>query len=1005
MVSMSVDQIVSLVESLYTAHSPDAVAELQNRLQILQKSEQGWEIAEMLLAQPSLNCQFIGALTYTVNLNLHSATLASSSSTITYATIMTKLLSHLRDVVREDPNLKSRMLIITKLLANLALIFTRTFQDWKDPLNSVVSYLTNQPETTLNSEILQTLHHKLIEILLLFSQITVEDITKKDASDVNRVELHRCIHEGFFATTQTIMAFAVERYEEALASTWLDCMSSWIQYISVAQLESTERYDASVMLSNLFKLLVDSKGEARVITVVTDIFDTNPGMMKQELNKTLESLLFGSWGIEYLNTHGHDHEAVNMFSRLVIRFLEGNLVSLSASLYDDQSNEKFEFLISLSSFPGTPIIDEMNSVDFVDFWSQMAECFVSDGEYFSLLLKNDESSMARLTDKSIALFSRVAQIYWQKVHIPDDVADFKEEFDSFRRDVADFFETIYSIVEFPLFDNLVKSIIEGLTTSSSLSDLEASLFLMNAVSANFSEHTISDDVLKSLVMVMDSDLLKVVQQSISFGQSLQYPILTTVQFLASIDYFYRHSVGVPYLSTILNFLFGCMLNSNQYSLVASKAISKICNECRQYLVDFIPYFDDLLTEMISNYNVEPLIRQRIINSHASIVQSIKDPEIQSHHLKKILTLIRQRSLEAIREFDNPQLPREEREKQLAYLISLLSSVKEIGRGMKLPDDVDQIYNASEIGVIKEFWERDPMGIHQIVIDTVGAFALESRMLSKSLRITEEACNILQSGMSESIGGPFVFENNVPLNFIQARCSNKEADPKSFLDTLPLLFSLLSALFNSAFRTLDQKPVEEILQLLLIDNMVIVKSDPDILQSALSAVTTLVEKRPSLLVHLPLFFDSILPFALDQLKSKERYVLKATEKFWVRLIALRRGGQQDTISVQRMFLETPLGEVLLLTALENMLESPRSNVDLYIEVIKVIVVKYQRMVKQWMTASFVKIDQLRQERGKQPVPSSAVFISKVLVTRGMGGCNRVINDLWLQVNGLVDYNTR
>lgn len=64
---------LQLVTELYhpaNQRNPTKVNEIQTRLQQLQKSEHGWVIADALLREPSTHHRFIGALTFTVKINV-----------------------------------------------------------------------------------------------------------------------------------------------------------------------------------------------------------------------------------------------------------------------------------------------------------------------------------------------------------------------------------------------------------------------------------------------------------------------------------------------------------------------------------------------------------------------------------------------------------------------------------------------------------------------------------------------------------------------------------------------------------------------------------------------------------------------------------------------------------------------------------------------------------------------------------------------------------------------
>lgn len=58
-----------LIQALYSPNPPETVAAIQEVLQRLQKSEQGWQLAQSLISHPDNNIKFFAALTLIVKLN------------------------------------------------------------------------------------------------------------------------------------------------------------------------------------------------------------------------------------------------------------------------------------------------------------------------------------------------------------------------------------------------------------------------------------------------------------------------------------------------------------------------------------------------------------------------------------------------------------------------------------------------------------------------------------------------------------------------------------------------------------------------------------------------------------------------------------------------------------------------------------------------------------------------------------------------------------------------
>jgi hypothetical protein len=54
---------------LYSPGPPDRIKQIQEVLQKVQKSPEGWQLAESLLSNPDEKIKFFGALTFIVKLN------------------------------------------------------------------------------------------------------------------------------------------------------------------------------------------------------------------------------------------------------------------------------------------------------------------------------------------------------------------------------------------------------------------------------------------------------------------------------------------------------------------------------------------------------------------------------------------------------------------------------------------------------------------------------------------------------------------------------------------------------------------------------------------------------------------------------------------------------------------------------------------------------------------------------------------------------------------------
>lgn len=65
----SIPELEQLIHRLYQPNPPEVIFRIQEVLQQVQKSSEGWKLAEHLLAGSEPNIRFFGALTVVVKLN------------------------------------------------------------------------------------------------------------------------------------------------------------------------------------------------------------------------------------------------------------------------------------------------------------------------------------------------------------------------------------------------------------------------------------------------------------------------------------------------------------------------------------------------------------------------------------------------------------------------------------------------------------------------------------------------------------------------------------------------------------------------------------------------------------------------------------------------------------------------------------------------------------------------------------------------------------------------
>jgi len=89
---LNMEELERLVKIMHAPGNPKDVAEANSTLQVLQRSPQGWDMADALLNSNDLNSRFFGALTFTIKINADAWVL--SLSRLDYADSTSQCRTH-----------------------------------------------------------------------------------------------------------------------------------------------------------------------------------------------------------------------------------------------------------------------------------------------------------------------------------------------------------------------------------------------------------------------------------------------------------------------------------------------------------------------------------------------------------------------------------------------------------------------------------------------------------------------------------------------------------------------------------------------------------------------------------------------------------------------------------------------------------------------------------------------------------------------------------------------
>lgn len=1003
---MEISTLGGLIDQLYNRNLDNkTLQQIQAQLQQFQRLENALAVADVWLTQDySLYCQFFGALTYTVQLNLKLARYnpIDEDDNLELAGLVERQYSQIRHLVKENRLTKvNNQFIIKKIFSNLALIYFYYYLEWENPLRGFADIVDlNTSDGT--------------SLMLTFSQILIEEVLKKSSLNEKISEpLHVKLKDEVFEFSKKIINGIIENniallnshspVFEAPVLNSITCLSSWLNYISFSQLNSSGKFDLDDTFNNCLQILVSHQGQqlqsnaflvSSLLDFFTNLVTVNVNLINATVKLQLFDLIFKSWGLMYLNFNKDNFENIEEFSKLIIVYLETDIVIISKFLISDDHHYIFDILLKLTGYPGIPIVEEVISKEFIEFWLEASDSLIDESGSLLIVLKS-EDNLKLFKLRFAELLNNISNIYWKKLQIPDNLEpEFKQEFMAYRRDIGELFETIYHTISADLFKKLFENLLTNIREDKNPQEIEASLFVIKTIIVDV--ETVDDQIWKGFEMLFESKF-----HDLCLNTKSIYLMTTVVNFLSRIDFFYKKHL--KYLDPILNLLFHYLTYPNpSFQMQVVKSISQICKECNKHLVNSIDKFDAVVVEAIENRQLNDFVREKIINGVTYIIQEIDVPA-QGEYIYKLVRLIEEKMAVTLRDTAEVQIGSDQSAMLFGYLLSLLHCILEIAKGMQIPEFTQ---NTS----FDDYWKIDTFGIRPTILNMVNQISLDETttkvflsynytisniQLNYHSQITEAVCLIFKAGACENYG-PVVFETDVVFSFIVKKLTslmhllpNVHGHVSEFIN----LYELLTLLISINAKTLPFEKASALIEETFVNVLDYLLQDFDMYVAGLQCITVLVNKNPQLILgHSK--FEQILNSILVVFKlSNEKYIIKRLSSFWIKLV-----GVKDP-AVDSVF-ENGLGARLTDLAFRQLLQSARSNLDYYSDVIRAIIGKYPLWFRAWMRDCLNSVNEQRLADGAALIPVDK-YIQTIYLTKGSRKSNNTLRNLWMVSNGL-DY---
>ncbi|KAI1757444.1 armadillo-type protein [Xylaria castorea] len=995
LVPTTLPEVEHLINELYKPNPPETISQIQEALQRLQRSPQGWQLAQSLLARPGDNIRFFGALTIIVKLNTER--LSDDNALSVLHNLITWLVHSLSD--------GSGTIVIRKLCSALVTYYIHYSHTWSKCIRHLILSIDRNAAVLIEEadgslplgQVIRELDTRKFLAASWFAAALAEETGKVDTRATKYICLHQRVLENA-NDVAALMASAlmptdgvthIPKQKEAI-----DCLQSWFAYA-----QCTFKQPLIQMLQALVQPLIDCLSVEELyettVELLTDSLSNWPQFFTRHHIDSLYVLFEGEWAQQQYQdlVQGEFDFNAAQFALFMLAFGNVQMVEMMDST-DTRAQAFLAGLAGILTAEGYPTVEDKIFVPAVEFWSTFVE------NLRDTLLFGSTNNLPWDTSP-LSQVMQVVSYSWQKIQFPPldvynswDSTD-KTWFSSARTDVADFLQAVYTISGLPLISLFVGLTLRALANSA-WADLEAACFCLGALSDCVSEGKSYDD---ALTKVFGSSLFDLLRQ----GQCV-IPVRARQTCLLLIDryseYFVRHA---EYLPAALNLLFSAV-GDRHLALPSSKSILTLCSSCRRLLTSEIDAFLEQYSALRNNTELDSLAEERVIGAIAAILQSLPSEEHKINTVQRLLTmvgidvtaclqfklahdnaLIDPNDPMIIRAFDvsqRPTSPIPAHEVALQLAIRALRCLCSISKGLQAPVDLDSD-DESPQPVTNPELERIHMDISGILVQFKNLF-------SNNAEVVDAICTILRAGFSETEPGPFVFPPQMVTGLIVSNWQGHIAivvnAASAFASSLSArrfkqhVVSTLGTLLPWVFNLLHQLPDSE--------------ADPELAQYGIEFAQRVLSRRPEVLMsQTSNVLEFLFAFAMKLINGNEPLPKAAAAEFWTTFITAK----SDDPNVQTTLNDamSHLGPLLSQSLIQNIGgRAARSDLDKLSDPLKKLVVKHVHASK-WLEAALYDPGFPSDKVSSQ---DKALFLKKLISLRGGRATNQAVRDFWVACRG-------
>lgn len=1014
----SISEAHTLVTELYSPanqRNPTRINDIHTRLQQLQRGEFAWQIADALLRGPSVHHRFMGALTFTVKVNVSSQDIDEATS----LQVFEHLIHNFVMIVKAG----EQAMVVRKLASSLVTIFKHSTCPCERVLWQVAAslahggYVSEQQARTVDfaTGVLPNLDTQQVTALLFFS-VTLAEATLRledEPHEVSGPAVRRAVtnaQDGLLLVKYILPQISDQpggdldtQIQQTLGSEVMNSWKAWLNVASNCSLpDAAEVHDLAVACGrNIMETLRVPILSELAATTLTQVFESRRSAFDDTSIWVLSQVLADSIVTSHIIslTEGQDDSEGMAYVDLLVAYLSHLQLKVFSNPMKPENAKILTVAHNIFKTPGYAVIDDPATPRVLEFWNEIAEGVLDELE------ANDprwQMIKAQLAQVVLGLFNKL--LYPSSEDLADWSDEERSEFNAFRHEACDYLLSAYPILGVELVSVFQESATSHLQNGD-WRGFEAAMFCIAQLSEAVDENGHADQCLDA---IFGSDAFA----SLCAGRETGIPLKarqTLVDTFGKYEsYFERHNALLP---GVLNILFES-LDFESCAQAASRSFLTLSKACSRVLTSELPIFLDQLDRFRTKPTATSSTMPKVLEGIATIIQRLPTDEEKVQTLERILSFFVQEATKAHQEAASS-----------AYDIArshghlILSCIASIGKGLR--SDADEVINvdaaaADQSPYPPSFWNSGPGSrAQQLIMESmrllVVGFPVDSNMI-------DSACDILKSGYTES-SGLFVFPPSMTVDFIKSF-------PLGISGTDVIMGTASSFLASHAshFMHIRDEAVALMIHVAQLFSSMLGNPDmydPETANAGIDFFARLMPKYytvfysltgplPSLAANSPHqntpAFTVPMNFALHALTRPETLTLRSASAFWMAVVDLRGNSPEETAALDQV-LESFIPRLSQTLINQIAGRCARSDLASLSDVLRRLVFKQMALARPSINAALETLDLHTTDGTAHPVPilspqDKSRFLQSLVVARGARQQSvEIVRAFWLKCRGM------